>query len=408
MPRLAALLLALTVANATAALEFRGVNLSAAEFGHYSDTDPSLNQLPGIAGTDYTYADPAYFDYFTGVGLNTFRIPFRWERLQPMPGGALDAAELARLSSVVNYATGLGAHVILDVHNYARFLTPTEVRVLGTPELPSSQFSDLWTRLATEFKANNRVVFGLMNEPHTMLTETVVSTTNDALAAIRATGATNLALVQGNGFSGAHSWFQSWYGTPNATALLNIHDPGNNLAFEVHQYVNNDEDPNTPGEDFTTDYSGQSSNVESATVAAEKLAPFTDWLRLNNLRGFLGEIGTPASELGVQAMFNGVTHIEQNADVWLGWALWAGGPWWDGATDNDRYHLSVNPLTDGSTAPQLAVLAPYLVPEPGVFGLLLLAGFAWFCVRRLAGRKSRYLTTSTDASADPVPSRSKA
>ena len=53
---------------------FAGVNLAGAEFGEYS--------LPGTINTDYTYPLEAEVDYFVRKGMNTFRIPFLWERLQ--------------------------------------------------------------------------------------------------------------------------------------------------------------------------------------------------------------------------------------------------------------------------------------------------------------------------------------
>lgn len=355
----------LVVGPAVAEIEYRGVNFSAAEFGYFGLGSPD-NQLPGTYGTDYLYADESYFDYFHGVGMNTFRIPFRWERIQQSLNGALDSAELSRLTSVVDFATSRGANVILDVHNYARYGTAS----LGTPMMDAA-FADLWTRLAGEFGSRDGVIFGLMNEPFDLATEQVVDFSNLALGAIRNTGATNLVLVQGNGYSGGHSWAQDWYGTPNAEAMSSIVDPGNNFAFEVHQYVDNN-----PGVD--SDYSGTTDQVESATIAAEKLAGFTDWLRDGGYRGFLGEFGTPASALGVEAMSNGISFVEENSDVWSGWALWAGGPWWDDPENGDRYLLSVNPLADGSMAPQLAILGEFLVPvpEPKTWVLLVVAGCA--------------------------------
>ncbi len=351
-----------------AAITLRGINLSAAEFGHYSDFDPALNSLPGTHGIDYLYPTTDYIDYFLDQGLNSFRIPFRWERIQQTLSGNLDPTELGRLTSVVDYITNRGASVILDVHNYGRYQSGGEFKILGTTPQLDTHFADLWTRLAAPFGNRTGVVFGLMNEPHDMTTETVVGATNLALQAIRSTGAGNLVLVQGNGYSGAHSWNQNWYGTPNAQAMLDIVDPGGNLAFEVHQYANNE------GIESIR-YSGRTAHVESATVFPEQLAGFTDWLRTNNLRGYLGEIGTPTSDLGVQAMFNGIQFVENNADVWTGWALWAGGPWWDDPNGDSRYHLSVNPFSDGTIAPQLAVLEPFLtpVPEPDTIALMVLA-----------------------------------
>jgi len=116
---------------AHAEIDYRGVNLSAAAFGHYSDTDASANHLPGVYNTDYVYPADSYFDYFHSLGMNTFRIPFRWERIQPTLDGALDMDELARLEHVVDYVTGFGGNVILDVHNYARYSAADGMHILG-------------------------------------------------------------------------------------------------------------------------------------------------------------------------------------------------------------------------------------------------------------------------------------
>ena len=59
--------------------QLTGVNLAGAEFGEGS--------LPGTYGQHYTYPTHAEVDYFTGIGMNVFRVPFRWERSihSPLP-----------------------------------------------------------------------------------------------------------------------------------------------------------------------------------------------------------------------------------------------------------------------------------------------------------------------------------
>jgi hypothetical protein len=47
-------------------------------------------------------------------GMGTFRLPFRWERLQTKQFAAFDPAEQARMDEVATYATGKGAYVIVD------------------------------------------------------------------------------------------------------------------------------------------------------------------------------------------------------------------------------------------------------------------------------------------------------
>ncbi|HEX8537430.1 MAG TPA: glycoside hydrolase family 5 protein, partial [Cystobacter sp.] len=212
-------------------LPYRGINLSSAEFG---------SAIPGTHGKDYVYPDPAYAnyttaDYYITKGMTTFRLPFRWERLQRTRNAAFDAAELSRLKTTVNRLTDKGATVILDPHNYARY----NGALIGSG-IPNADFADFWTRLANEFKGNTKVVFGLMNEPHGMPTEQWLAAANAAIQAIRNTGATQLILVPGNAWTGAHSWASNWYGTPNATVMLQVKDPRNNYAFEVHQYLDSD------------------------------------------------------------------------------------------------------------------------------------------------------------------------
>jgi endoglucanase len=315
-----------------ATVPYRGVNLAGADFGE--------SALPGNYGTDYIYPDPAKASYFVGKGMNTFRLPFRWERLQRTLGGTLDATELGRLKSVVTGLNNQGAVVLLDPHNYARY----NGTLIGSG-VSYDQFADFWSKLAGEFKSNSSVIFGLMNEPNTMSTDVWVEGANKAIAAIRNAGASNLILVPGNAWSGAHSWSQNWYGTSNASAMLRISDPGGNYAFEVHQYLD-------------ADYSGTASSCVSTKIGSEKLAGFTSWLKTNGKRGFLGEFGGGRDATCAAAIDDAVDHIEANASVWLGWTYWAAGPWWgdyfttlepNGSTDRPQMDALESHLTSSTT-----------------------------------------------------------
>ena len=124
--------------------------------------------------------------------------------------------------------------------------------------------------------------FNLTNEPHDINTEQWVHAANAAIAAIRRTGAGNVVLVPGNGWTGAHSWYHTYYGTPNAKAMLAIDDPWNNVVFEAHQYL----DSNS---------SGGSSTCVSPTIGRERLTPFVRWLRENRKKGFIGEFAGGAN-----------------------------------------------------------------------------------------------------------------
>ncbi|QEG33981.1 glycoside hydrolase family 5 protein [Bythopirellula goksoeyrii] len=346
----------LNPANCSGQIRFTGVNLFGAEFGESS--------LPGNYGQHYTYPIAAEVDYFLGEGMNTFRLPFRWERLQRSALAPLDATELSRMDTFVNYATSQGANVILDPHNFMRyfpdpnnFQTSSQGLVGVDPNVPISVFSDFWSQIADHYKDNDRVIFNLMNEPNSMQTSELVVAENAAIAAIRETGAENLILVPGNQWSGAWAWNETWYNGPNAVHMLNITDPLNNYAFDVHQYLDNNS-------------SGGSQGIVSATIGQERLVNFTNWLQANNLRGFLGEfavgdstIGNGPSQIGDEAIDNMLSYMEANDDVWLGWAWWAAGPWYT------NYFFSLEPNNLGqpnqSDRIQMDVLRPHFADVLG-------------------------------------------
>ena len=330
-PLLAAALALLTLAAqaAPAPVDYRGVSLAGAEFGE--------QQIPGTYGQHYAYPSVASSAYFQARGMNLVRLPFLWERLQPALDKPFDAAELARLHAFVGGATANGLQVLLDPHNYARW----HGDLIGSDKVPVPAFADFWRRLALEFKDNPRVLFGLMNEPHTMPTEAWVGAANAALVAIRATGAHNVASVPGNAWTGAHSWFEDWYGTPNATAMLQVVDPADRMLVEVHQYLD-------------ADSSGRGDACVSATIGVERLARFTAWLQQHHRRALLGEVGAGFNPLCGQALAGTLAHVHANADVWAGWVWWAAGPMWG------DYFMSIEPGAGGKDKPQMQWLAPYL------------------------------------------------
>jgi endoglucanase len=322
-----------TSAANTAVLRFTGVNIAGAEFNG--------RMLPGRPSTDYFYPSKPMIDHFAAKGMNTIRLPFLWERLQPVLGADLDSGELKRLDDVVQYATGRGLHVVLDVHNYAAYRR----QPIGTADVSAAALGDLWRRIAQHFKSNRNTIFGLMNEPKGLKTETWLEAANTAIAAIRQAGATNLILVPGNGWTGAHSWMGRSYGTPNAEVMLGVADPANNYAFEVHQYLD-------------SNYSGTHPECRNERIGVTTLEKFTQWLRTNGKRGFLGEFGGGSDPVCLAALDAMLTHLAENSEVWLGWTYWAAGFW------PPSYFTSVQPV-DGADRPQMSVLLKHVVSFSG-------------------------------------------
>lgn len=307
-----------------------GVNLAGAEFAG--------GTIPGVYGMTYIYPSTAHVDHFIDAGMRVFRIPFRWRRIQPTASGPLDMAELGRLRALTSHITGRGAYVVLDPHDYAR----REGAFVGSPELPNAVLADLWTRLAREFSADSHVWFGLMNEPNGLPATQWLGAANASIAAIRTAGATNLILVPGVRWTGAHSWLSGGEGS-NAAVMSGVVDPADHFAFELHQYLDSD-----------SSGTREEGECVRASVGRDRLVAATDWMRMHGYRAFLGEFAGGNTETCRAAITEMLAYMQTNDDVWFGYTWWAAGPWWG------PYMFSLAPRADGSDAPQQAWLTPYL------------------------------------------------
>lgn len=120
-----------------------GVNVSGGEFGAPGGTEQTSsfsNRNPGEADRDYRKDAQATFDFLAERGLHLVRLPFRWERLQPELGGALDPEESARLLAAVARADRAGLQVVvIHMHNYGGYMLDDGGRgvrrAVGSPEV---------------------------------------------------------------------------------------------------------------------------------------------------------------------------------------------------------------------------------------------------------------------------------
>lgn len=324
---LALLLPALPPLHAQNTLKLAGVNLSGAEI--------ASSRKPGELNVDYFYPAEDDYSYFAGKHMNIVRLPVLWERLQPTAQGRLDPAQLALIRTAARQARAQRMYLIVDIHNYASYYGTK----IGSTAVPIKTFSDLWQRLAREFKDDDTVVFGLMNEPNGIAPGLWAAAAQAAVDAIRVTGARNLILVPGALWSGAHSWYSPVAGESNASALATLHDPLKRMAIEVHQYLDDDS-------------SGTSATCVSGSIGAERLRAFTGWLRETGHIGFLGEFGAADNAVCRQALDGMLGYIEQQRAVWLGWSYWAAGAWW-----RPDYPYNVQPGPDGRDKPQMTILS---------------------------------------------------
>ncbi|KAF5391573.1 hypothetical protein D9757_002387 [Collybiopsis confluens] len=306
--------------------KYFGVNQSGAEFGN--------NVIPGTLGKDYTWPDPNSISFFIQQGFNFFRLPFLLERLCPPATGitgAFNAQYLGNLTATVNEITNQGGYVAIEPHNFLIYNGAT----LTNP----SDFQTFWKNLATQFKSNSHVIFDLMNEPYQPTAQVVFQMMQAGVNGVRSSGATGqLILVEGTSYTGAWTWTSSG----NAAAFAALKDPNNNVAVEMHQYLD-------------SDGSGTSATCVSNTIGAQRLADATAWLKSTGLKGFLGEMGAGSNTACIQAVFGALCSMQQAGGVWIGMSWWAAGPWWA------DYFQSIEPPNGAAIASILPqALKPFL------------------------------------------------
>jgi endoglucanase len=287
---------------------------------------------------NYGYPPNTSIDYYASKGMGIIRLPFLWERVQPVKNGPLDATEMSRIDPVVDYALSKGLEVGIDVHNGGYGYGA----LIGGPHTSDADFADLWAKLATHYKDRPDVLLMLMSEPSAQSARQWLRSANAAIAAIRATGATQTIVVPGSYFDGAWTWTV----TDNADVVgCGVVDPLNNYMFEVHQYLDKDGSGGSPG-------------IVSPTIGADRLAAATEWARARGKRFFLGEFGTAADAASLAALDTMLAYIQHNGDVWA-YATWwgAGDRWYD-------YFMSIEPAEDATEKPQMGVLAKHLATRP--------------------------------------------
>lgn len=299
-----------------------GVNVAGGEFGPSGD---AIN-------VDYIYPSTSELDYYALKRFRLVRIPFLSRRVLSMAGDGTQTptADLSTLIALVDHAAKRRLTVVLDMHQYGR----VRKGLIGRDSGAVAEFAESWRLVAEAVGQRPNVLFGLMNEPNEQSAGEWLVGANAAIAAIRRTGSRHGVLVCGASWCNAHNWTT----TSNGSVMLGVVDPIGNYAYEVHSY-------------FDWDYSG-TTPVAVPTAGIARLRAVTDWARTNRVRVFLGEFGFASDGTSMKEGEALLRYLSGNRDVWLGWAYWAGGPWWQ------DYMFSVEP-DNAVDRPQMRVLTNY-------------------------------------------------
>ncbi|GAB1314540.1 cellulase [Madurella fahalii] len=310
--------------GASATIYYAGVAQSSGEFGAWSPTQTPGTGLPGRFGVDYSFISTSGVDIMTDQHkVNLHRVAFLLERMCPLSyglGAKFNETHFDYFKQAIDYITKTkGAYAILDPHNYMRYNDPSSQpfsgSVIGNTSDPTAatteQFGAFWGELAKRFADNEKVIFGLMNEPHDMASSLLLSNLQTAIDAIRASGAKNLIITPGNAWSGGHYWTKGG-AEANSNWIHRLSDPEGNLAIDIHEYLDED-------------FSG--SHLACTQDPATNLAGVTAWLREHKLRAFITEFGG-SNTTACTTMLNGLLDYMAQNDEYIGWTAWAAGPFW--------------------------------------------------------------------------------
>jgi endoglucanase len=325
-----------------------------------------------VEGAEYSwvgYASLADLENIRSEGVTFVRLPIAWEMMQPTLNGPLNSTYLAGLTTFISNATSLGIGVLVDIHDYGRYdlnwaadaaanygteaPNGPDASVIGSAAVPISAFASFWQQLATALNGNQGVAgYDIMNEPNNMPTpETWPDAAQAAVNAIRSVDMKTPIYVEGDQWASAANW-------EYFNANLQITDPANNIIYEAHQYFDN-------GSGQYAQTYEQLGNTPSTGV--QDIAPFIQWLKVNNYRGFIGETGVPGYDpLWIPLMNNVLNDLRVNgiSATIFNYEMPDSSPqWWASQIEDTAasWNQNVAPVT-GVLSSQLALIFKYSSP----------------------------------------------
>lgn len=178
-----------------------GWNLGNTLDSHGAWIEQSTQGLPSDYETAWKnpVTTKAMIDTVKSSGFPAIRIPVTW--YQHLNNGTVDAAWMARVKEVVDYAVDNNLYVILNLHHEDTWITLDGSISYDTM---AAHLTKLWTQIAEEFADyDQHLIFEVLNEPRSVGAsdewignETACRLLNrlnsTALKAIRATGGINL------------------------------------------------------------------------------------------------------------------------------------------------------------------------------------------------------------------------
>ncbi|MCP4608612.1 MAG: cellulase family glycosylhydrolase [Planctomycetes bacterium] len=277
-------------------------------------------------GTEVALPTYEELEYWKSKGIKLVRLNIQWEWLQQSLFGELNPVYLGWVNEALDRLNSKGYKVLIDVRCVQFGDLPTgyfdcatdQWNEFGSNEVPISALADLWRKLAHEWRNRSEIWgYGLLNEPyHLPLHENLQTKTQEwfdcsqiCIDSIRSEDINTTIVIPGYGLSTTEFWIDR-----GNDILKNLIDPSDNLVFEGHMYMEYAQE------------SGSDCDTDLINFGPDRLAPFVNWLRENNLKGIIGEMGSPPSpDCWIERLRDTFEYVENNQDVLVGLCYWYSG-----------------------------------------------------------------------------------
>ncbi|TWU76140.1 hypothetical protein ED733_000467 [Metarhizium rileyi] len=307
--------------NSKTKLQDQGVAMAGIDFGCQINVSEKVQvPLASLGGADSAGQMKHFVE---DDGMNTFRLSMSWQFITARQvSGELDKINFGNFDKLVQACLDLGAYCMLDLHNFARY----DDGIIGQGGPTDEVFAGLWKQLATYYAKSDRIIFGLMNEPHDLDIKLWAKSCQAAVTAIRKAGATSqIILLPGTNFASA----ETFVSTGSADALAAITNPDGStdkLVLDLHKYL---------------DINNSGTHSECTTNNVEGFKTIAEWLRKNKRLGLVSETGASMDQSCMTRFCEQNKFIAQNDDVFVGFVGWSAGGF-DGT-----YLLTLTPSKSG-------------------------------------------------------------
>ncbi len=342
---------------------FAGINLSGLEFSKtiVPFVIPNLSMIDSNTLNSDLHDTEAFID----AGMNTVRVPVSWGYLQlDGPGiGPINQAYYENyVRPLLQTLTQAKVHTIVDLHAYMRYSKfgeqyagcgPDGPCPDGTMILDEKAYQSVWGQLMSLIQNDEAIdkayiLADLINEPVGVPDDKVFTIQASLIRMLRNQGFEGYILVEGNSWSGLHSWTtEQWTGKngqtySNANLFTRAHflkagiQDLSKILMNVHQYLDSD---------FSGTHETCQQNLDSTGPNGFNLNAFVDYLTENQLQAIVTEFsaGRNASSCR-EPLVKFMTYLKDNAAKnknhgFVGWTIWATGHGWG------DYNLRVKPTS---------------------------------------------------------------